>query len=82
MNCKEQTDMLRIFPVRNAELIADACKSNQTADLWGQACQHSDDEYNEQKGARYPWCIMKNINKTKKIKKKKNANSVNLQAVA
>lgn len=47
MNCKEQTDMFRILAVRNAELIADACKSNQTADSWGQAYHHSYDEYNE-----------------------------------
>lgn len=84
----QRTDMFRALAVRNAKLIAKASKSNQTADSWGQECNHSYDEYNEWKGIKYPWCIMKNINTHTPLKKvrgkklKKNAYSVSLQAVA
>lgn len=58
---QQRTDMFRVLAVRNAKLIANAPKSDQTADSWGQEYNHSYGEYNELKGIKCPWCIMKNI---------------------
>lgn len=39
--------MFTILAVRNAKLIANASKTDQTADSWGQEYDHNYGEYNE-----------------------------------
>lgn len=42
----QRTDMFRVLTVRNAKLIANASKSDQIADSWGQEYNYSYGEYN------------------------------------